>query len=85
MLSCIETVFNQAKPLYQDALKASGYTHELKYKIHSLNITETQITEKTGAGAGEPSGLILHGTPVLRLMSEPSSCKIALHWSRARS
>ena len=40
MLSCNETVFNQAKPLYQDALRASGYTHELKYKkvdIHSLN------------------------------------------------
>ena len=37
-------------------------------------ITETQITEKPGAGSGEPSGLILHGTPVLRLMSEPSSC-----------
>ena len=40
MLSCNETVFNQAKPLYQDALRASGYAHELTYKkinIHSLN------------------------------------------------
>ena len=32
MLSCNETVFNQAKPLYQDALRASRYTHELEYK-----------------------------------------------------
>ena len=55
--------------------QADTLTHELKYNIHSLNwITETQITEKTDAGAGEPSGLILHGTHVLRWMSEPSSC-----------
>ena len=40
MLSCNEEVFEQSKPKYQEALRASGYTHELKYEkanIHDLN------------------------------------------------
>ena len=36
MLSCNEIVFNQAKPLYQDALKASGYTHSRTQVQHSF-------------------------------------------------
>ena len=43
MLSCNEAVFEQSKPKYQEALRASGYTHDLKYEkvdIHELNKNE---------------------------------------------
>ena len=31
-ISSCKEVFNNAKPLYQEALKKSGYTHDLKYQ-----------------------------------------------------
>ena len=40
MLSCNEEVFNEAKPMYQIALRNSGYDYELKYEkvdIHAMN------------------------------------------------
>ena len=40
MLSCNEEVFNEAKPMYQTALRNSGYDYELKYEkvdIHAMN------------------------------------------------
>ena len=40
ILSCNEEVFMEAKPLYQEALRKSGYDYELKYEkvnIHELN------------------------------------------------
>ena len=40
ILSCNEDVFNECKQKYQDALRASGYDHELTYEkidIHQLN------------------------------------------------
>ena len=40
IISSSEKVFNEAKPMYQKALDASGYKHKLKYEkidIHSLN------------------------------------------------
>ena len=53
MLSCNEEVFEQSKPKYQEALRASGYTHELKYEkvnIHDLN-------KKPGVKNGLVNGL----------------------------
>ena len=38
--SCNEEVFNEAKPMYQIALRNSGYDYELKYEkvdIHAMN------------------------------------------------
>ena len=40
IISSNERVFNEAKPMYQDALNASGYKHDLTYEkidIHSMN------------------------------------------------
>ena len=38
-LSCNENDFKKAKPLYEDALKESGYKVEMKYET-SENITK---------------------------------------------
>jgi len=31
-ISSVEDVFNEAAPVYQEALRKSGYTHKLEYK-----------------------------------------------------
>ena len=55
MLSANEDLFYQAKPLYQDALKKSKYTHDLKF--------EEEMREEGQKGKGRKRQIIWWNPP----------------------
>ena len=76
IISSNEKVFNEVKPMYQEALNASGYKHNLKFEkidIHSLNNKNGGKIKRIETVNEESFGSTHRGIVVWPLTSGPNS------------